>query len=249
MSKINLKTEEEIKIMREGGKIAASILNQLKSLVKTGITTEFLDQEAGKMIQKAGAKASFLNFQGYPASICTSVNEEVVHGIPSNRALKEGDIIGIDLGIFYQGFHTDTAITCGVGNISPEAQKLIEVTQKSLEKAIFLAKPGIFLGDIGSEIQNFVENEGFSVVRNLVGHGVGRELQEEPAVPNFGKKGTGVILKEGMTIAIEPMVNVGNYQVKILNDGWTVVTADKSLSAHFEHTIVVTSNGSEILTK
>lgn len=249
MTKIILKTKEEIEIMRKGGRIAASILRQLKNTVKPGITTESLNKYAEELIKKAGAIASFKDFHGYPASICTSINKEVVHGIPSNKILKEGDIVGIDLGILYQGYHTDTALTCGVGKISNEAQKLIDITQTALEKAIVAAKIGNHLGDIGQKIQSYIESEGYSVVRSLVGHGVGRELQEEPAVPNYGKKGEGFILKEGITIAIEPMINAGKYQVKVLNDGWTVVTTDKSLSAHFEHTVAITSNGAVVLTK
>lgn len=249
MTKIILKTKEEIEIMKKSGRIAASILNTLKSAVEPNITTSDLNLLAEKLILDAGVKASFLNFHGYPASICTSVNDEVVHGIPGDKILSEGDIISIDLGILYQSYHADTALTCGVGKISVGAQKLIDATQKSLEKAIAVVKPGIHLGDIGSAIQSYVEKKGFSVVRSLVGHGVGRELQEEPAVPNYGKKGEGIILKEGMTIAIEPMINAGKYQVKTLSDGWTVMTADKALSAHFEHTIAITSKGAEVLTK
>lgn len=246
---IILKSQQEIEIMTKGGRIAASILNKLKNGAKPGVTTADLNILAEKLIHNAGAKASFRNFQGYPASICTSVNNEVVHGIPGDRILKEGDIVSIDLGIFYQGFHTDTALTCGVGKIDPDAQKLIDVTKKSLEKAISIAKDGAHLGDIGQEVQSYVEKEGFSVVRSLVGHGVGRHLQEEPAVPNYGKYGQGIVLKEGMTIAIEPMINAGKYEVKVLNDRWTVVTADGTLSAHFEHTIAITSKGAEVLTK
>jgi len=249
MTKIILKSAQEIEIMRKSGQIAASILNKLKDVVKPGITTQNLNILAEKLIRDAGSTASFKNFHNYPASICTSVNEEVVHGIPGDRILQKGDIIGIDLGILYQGFHSDTALTCGVGKISTDAQKLIDVTQKALEKAILIIKIDAHLGDIGSTIQSYVEKEGFSVVRSLVGHGVGRELQEDPSVPNYGKKGEGIILKEGMVIAIEPMINTGKYFVKVLNDSWTVITADKSLSAHFEHTVAVTKNGPIILTK
>jgi methionyl aminopeptidase len=249
MTKIILKSKKEIEIMKKGGQIAASVLNQLKYKVKPGITTKSLDKYAEELIRNARAIASFKNFHNYPASVCISVNKEVVHGIPSDRILKEGDIVGIDLGILYQGYHTDTAMTCGVGKISIEAQKLINTTQKALEIAIIAVRPGNHLSDIGYTIQSYVEKEGYSVVRTLVGHGIGHNLQEEPAVPNYGKKGQGIVLKEGMTIAIEPMINVGKHSVKILKDGWTVVTADKSLSAHFEHTIAITKNSPIILTK
>lgn len=249
MTKIILKTKKEIEIMKKGGVIAASILRQLKTTVKPGITTTSLNKYAEELIKKEGAIGSFKNFHGYPSSICTSVNEEVVHGIPGDKILKEGDIVGIDLGIFYQGFHTDTALTCGVGKISTDAQKLIDTTQTALEKAISVAKIGNHMGEIGSTIQLYVESEGYSVVTSLVGHGVGRELQEEPSVPNYGKKDEGIILKEGMTIAIEPMINAGKLEVKTLSDGWSVVTADSSLSAHYEHTIAITKNGPLILTK
>lgn len=244
-----IKTKEEIEEMRKGGRIAASILNKLKESAKPGVTTLELDYLAERLISEANVRASFKGFGGYPAHICTSINEEVVHGIPSKLILKEGDILGIDLGILCNGFHTDTALTCAIGKINPDAQKLIEVTKKSLDKAISIIRPGIRLGDIGNLIQSTVEKEGFSVVRDLVGHGIGKDLQEKPSIPNYGKKSEGLILKEGMTLAIEPMVNTGDFKVKVLDDGWTVVTLDKSLSAHFEHTIVVTKTGAEILTK
>lgn len=249
MEKINLKTSAEIKKMREGGKIAAAVLEKISNTVKTGVTVKDLDLIAEEKIRKAGAKPSFKGYKGYPTATCISINDEVVHGIPSERVLKNGDIVGIDLGVFYQGFHTDTAITIGIGKISQEAQKLIDITKKSLDSAIKEIKPGKCLGDVQFVIQKTVEEAGFGVIRDLVGHGVGRKLQESPSIPNFGKKGTGLILREGMTLAIEPMVSAGDWHIKVLNDGWTVVTADGSLSAHFEHTIAVTKNGCEILTK
>lgn len=248
--KIELKNQAEIEKMRLGGKIASRILKYLESQVKEGVTTLELDQMAEKMVREAGAKPSFKGFQGYPGSICISVNEEVVHGIPGKRVLKNSDVVGLDLGVYFQGFHTDTALTCVVGdNISPEVKKLLDVTYQSLLSGIKLCKAGVYLGDIQNMIQETVEKAGFGVIRDLVGHGVGRALQEPPQIPNFGKPGTGPILEEGMTLAIEPMVSAGDWHIKILDDHWTVVTADKSLSAHFEHTIVVGKNNAEILTK
>lgn len=245
----NIKTKKEIEYMREGGRIAARVLDRLKSEAKPGKTTLELDTLAEKIILEAGAKPSFKGFKGYPKATCISVNDEVVHGIPCDRQLNDGDIAGIDVGVFYKGFHTDTAITVSVGKISDEAQKLINVTQESLNLAISLAKPGVHLGDIQSAIQQKIEGAGLAVIRDLAGHGVGRELQEAPSIPNYGEKGKGLVLKEGMTLAIEPMVAMGDWPVRVLDDGWTVVTSDGSLSAHFEHTIVVTNQGSEILTK
>lgn len=247
--KIELKNQAEIEKMRLGGKIASRILKYLRNQVKEGVTTLVLDQMAEKMILEAGAKPSFKGFQGYPGSICISVNEEVVHGIPSARILKNNDVVGLDLGVYFQGFHTDTALTCVVGDvILPEIKKLLEVTSQALSEGIKLCKAGVYLGDVQNVIQKTVEEAGFGVIRDLVGHGVGRALQEPPQIPNFGKPGTGPILEEGMTLAIEPMVSMGDWRVKILNDHWTVVTADKSISAHFEHTIVVGKNNAEILT-
>lgn len=249
MATINLKSKEEIAKMRAGGKIAARVLSQLAAVAKPGVTTKELDILAEKIMAKAGATPSFKGFKGYPAATCISINNEIVHGIPSDRILREGDIIGIDVGVYYQGFHTDTAISIGIGKISHEAQKLIDMTKKSLDMAIAMVKPDIHLGDVQAKIQKTIESAGFAVIRDLAGHGVGRELQEAPLIPNFGKYGKGLILKEGMTLAIEPMVAMGDWPVKILKDNWTVATADGSLSAHFEHTIAVTKDGCEILTK
>lgn len=246
---IDLKTQEEIATMRLGGKIASRILDELKNRVREGVTTLELDKMAEKMIFTAGAKPSFKGYHNYPNSICVSVNEAVVHGIPKNRVLKNGDIVSLDIGIYYKGFHTDMAYTYAVGNVSKEAQKLIDVTQKSLDAGIKLCKAGRFLGDVQAAIQNAIEKEGFAVIRVLAGHGVGRKLQELPSIPNYGKVGTGVKLQEGMTLALEPMVSAGDWRVKILEDGWTVVTRDHSLSAHFEHTVAITQNGPQILTK
>lgn len=246
---INLKTYKEIKIMKEGGKIAAHILKIIQKKAVGGITTKQLDDIAKSEIKKAGVKASFLGHAGFPANICTSINSEVVHGIPGRKTLKEGDIIGIDFGVLYKGYHTDTAVTVGVGKINAKKKRLIKIAKESLNRGIEIIKPGVRLGDIQNTIQEYVEKEGFSVVRDLAGHGIGKELQENPSIPNYGSRGTGPILKEGMVIAIEPMITDGRWQVKILADGWTVVTADGSDSAHFEHTVAVVKNGYEVLTK
>ncbi|MGA2666949.1 MAG: type I methionyl aminopeptidase [Patescibacteria group bacterium] len=242
------KNSDEIEKMRRGGQIAAHVLNLLAITVKPGITTGDLDILARAELKKARAKASFFHYQGYPASICTSVNSEVVHGIPGGRILREGDIIGIDLGVQYEGFHTDTALTLGVGKINFQKKELIDIAKKSLDEGLSIIKPGLHLGDIQHRIQTIVEGAGFSVIRDLSGHGIGQELQEYPPILNYGKAGTGLILKEGYTLAIEPMISDGDWHVKILKDDWTVVTADGSLSAHFEHTVVVTKSGYDILT-
>jgi len=255
---ISIKTSEEIKIMRQAGRILAQVMKKVARQVKPGISTFELDEMAEKLIKNFGAEPAFKGYQpdtvynqkGYPATLCTSINNEVVHGIPSpNRFLKEGDIIGLDCGVKFQDYYADMAITLPVGKINSEARRLILVTKKALGLAIKKIKPGIHLGDISSTIQSYVEKNGFSVVRELSGHGIGKNLHEEPTILNFGKPNTGPILKEGMTLAIEPMINVGDWKVKTLDDGWTIVTADNSLSAHFEHTILVTSRGAEILTQ
>lgn len=255
---IYIKTSEEIALIREGGKILAQILEELGRAVKPGIKTIELDRLAESLVFKYGAIAAFKNYKpdfnrkdqaGYPASVCVSVNEEVVHGIPSERLLAEGDIVSLDMGILYKGYYTDAAITVGAGKISSEAQKLIDVTKKSLELGIEQAKAGNHFGDVGAAIQNYVEANGFSVVRDLIGHGVGKYIHEEPEIPNFGKPGAGLEIKEGMVLAFEPMVNAGGYKVKILADGWTFATQDKSISAHFEHTVAITKNGVEALTR
>ncbi|OGD57327.1 type I methionyl aminopeptidase [Candidatus Berkelbacteria bacterium RBG_13_40_8] len=249
MYEISIKTKEEIKIMRAGGKIAARVLENLKKVIKPGMTIKELDTLAEKEILKAGGIPSFKNHHKYPATTCISVNEEVVHGIPTNRIIKKGDLVGLDLGVYYRGYHSDTAITIGVGKITPEARKLRDVTEKALQRGIKAIKPELHLGDIQEIVQKTIENAGFGVIRDLSGHGIGKKLQESPSIPNFGKSGSGPVLKEGMTLAIEPMVSAGDWHVNVLKDGWTVVTADGSLAAHFEHTIAVTKNGAEILTK
>lgn len=235
--------------MRQAGRIVAIVLDTLKKEVKPGITTGKLNAIAEKIISEHGAKASFKGYRGFPASICVSVNEEIVHGIPGECILKEGDIIAIDVGAIYNGFQGDAAITVGVGEISPEAKKLIDVTRDSLAAGIAKAREGAHLSDISAAIQECAEANGFSPVREYVGHGIGRDMHEKPEIPNFGTPGKGPILKKGMTFALEPMVNIGNWRTKVLPDHWTVVTADGSLSAHFEHTIAVTDGKPEILTR
>ncbi|MDO8559156.1 MAG: type I methionyl aminopeptidase, partial [bacterium] len=240
---ITIKTSEEIKIMAEGGKILARIMKELEGQVRPGITTRELDKAAEGLVLSSGAKCSFKGYHGYPACLCTSVNEEVVHAIPSDRVLKEGDIISLDLGVFYNGYHSDMAITVPVGKISPEAQKLIKVTKESLEIGIKEAMVGRTFGDIGSAIQKYVESHGFNVVRDLCGHGIGKDLHEDPEILNYGKPGVGPKIKEGMVFCLEPMVTAGDWRIKKSQDGQGFVTADGSLSAHFEHTIAVTKNG------
>jgi len=264
---ISIKTPQEIQIMKEGGWLLAKILDELVSKVKPEVTTQYLNKVAQDLVFACGAKPAFLGYQGFPATLCTSINEEVVHGAPSERKMHEGDIIGLDLGILYpfgkcdycpmgatcnpenQPFYTDMAVTVAVGKISKEAEKIIQAAKKALDLAIEKIKPGVHLGDVSFAIQKYVESEGFSVIRQLVGHGVGKELHEDPEVPNFGRPGESVILKEGMTLAIEPMIAAGDYKIKQSQDGFTYETADKSLSAHFEHTVAVTKEGCQVLTK
>jgi methionyl aminopeptidase len=247
--RIPLKSEKEIKIMQEGGKILAEILEKIKRKVEPGVSTKDLEKEAIYLIKKKGVKPSFLNFEGYPAVLCTSINEEIVHVLPSQRIVKDGDILSLDLGIFYKGFHTDMAITIPVGGVSEEARRMIRVTKKALKLAIKKAKIGNTLGDIGNTIQRYVEGRGFSVVRELCGHGIGRKLHEPPQVLNFGKRSKGEKLKEGMVICIEPMVTMGDWHIKRTKDGFGYETKDGSLSCHFEHTVAITKRGSIILTK
>jgi methionyl aminopeptidase len=246
---IILKSEDEIKRMAESCRIVAEVLEGIKKIVKPGITTKELDGFSESYIHSKRAVPAFKGYRGYPASMCTSVNEQVVHGIPSSIKLKEGDVISLDIGVYFKGFYGDAAVTLPVGKIDGNAERLLAVTEQALEAGVAKTVAGNRLSDISSIIQNRVESEGFSVVRNFVGHGIGRELHEEPQIPNFGKPGEGPELREGMTLAIEPMVNAGSWEVDILNDGWTAVTKDGSLSAHFEHTVAVTKNGQSILTK
>ncbi len=246
---IYIKSPEEIDKMAKACQIVAEILESIRGMIKVGITTKEMEDFADKRVKALGGIPAFKGYRGYPASICTSINEEVVHGIPSSRKLLEGDIVSIDIGVYMDGFHGDGAVTFQVGKVSKETVDLLRVTEEALYLGIENAIEGNRVSDISHAIQNHVEKHGFSVVRLFTGHGIGRELHEEPQIPNFGVQGHGPRLKEGMTLAIEPMVNTGTYQVKILEDGWTAVTKDGKNSAHFEHTILVTSNRPKILTK
>ncbi|MCX7832088.1 MAG: type I methionyl aminopeptidase [Actinobacteria bacterium] len=246
---IYLKSRKEIDLMRKAGEIAAEALALIFDSIEPGISTKALDRIAESSIRKRGGEPAFLGYMGYPASICISLNDEVVHGIPSDsRVIEEGDLVSIDLGVRYQGYCGDIAASVVVGKGNEVAERLVDVTKRSLFKGIEMAKPGNRLFDISAAIQETVESAGFSVVRQYVGHGIGKSLHEEPQVPNFGPKGKGMVLKPGLTIAIEPMVNEGSYEVFTLADGWTVKTKDGKLSAHFEHTIAITEDGPEILT-
>ena len=246
---ISIKSAKQIEQMRKSCEITKELFLELEKKIKPGVTTKELDTFAFNFYKKHGATPNFLNYNGYPATICASVNNEVIHGIPSaKRVLKDGDIISIDMGCIVDGWHSDAARTFTVGKVSDEAQRLIDVTRDSFFKGIEYAKVGNRLSDISHEIQSYVEAAGFSVVRDFVGHGIGRNVHEDPNVPNFGKSGRGPKLQEGMVLAIEPMVNAGTYKVTTLKDGWTVVTADNSLSAHYENTVAILSDGPEILT-
>ncbi len=244
-----IKQVEEIAKARASSQIVAEALTLLREKIKPGVTTKELDKLAEGVAKKRGAMSAFKGYRGYPFALCTSVNEEVVHGMPSDRILQEGDIVGLDFGVSYQGFYGDSAITVPVGKVSHAVKRLLEVTEQSLYAAIEQARDGNRLGDISGTVQETVEAGGFSVVRDFVGHGIGKSLHEDPQIPNFGKKGRGIELKNGMMLAIEPMVNIGKYSVNVLSDGWTVVTQDGSLSAHFEHTVAITENGPLILSK
>ena len=244
-----IKSNEEIELLKIAGQIVGDTHNYLKQFIKPGITTKELDKLAYDYIISRDATPSFLNYEGYPASICTSVNEEVVHGIPSDRVLQEGDIISIDIGACYKGYHGDSAWSYPVGNISEEKKYLLEHTEKSLYEGLSVIKPGMKIGDIGYAIEQYALKHKLGVVKELVGHGVGKHLHESPDVPNYGKKNTGMTLRKGMVIAVEPMLNLGTADIYILDDDWTIITADDKPSAHFEHTVVVTKDGYEILTK
>lgn len=245
---INIKSCSEIELMREAGRILAIVHEELGKYISPGISTYDINKRGHEIIKSYHCTPSFLNYRGYPASICVSVNNEVVHGIPDKkRILKDGDIVSLDAGVIYKGFHSDAARTHAVGEISPEAERLIEVTRQSFFKGIEFAREGRHLHEISGAIQNYVEENGFSVVRDLVGHGVGRDLHEAPEIPNFKAPGRGPLLQEGMTLAIEPMVNQGKSDVWWLEDDWTVVTQDGSLSAHYENTVLITAGDPEIL--
>ena len=245
---ITIKSDQEIAVMRQAGRIVTTVLEMLKSQVKAGMKTEELDVMAAKEVEKLGAVPSFNGYRGFPANLCVSINDEIVHGIPGKRVIHEGDVVSIDFGAIYQGFHGDAAITMGVGNMKPEADGLTETTEGALAAGIAAAKPGARLGDVSSAIQQYAESLGYSVVREYTGHGIGREMHEEPQIPNFGIPGQGPVLKKGMTLALEPMVNIGDWRTRVGDDHWVVLTTDGSLSAHFEHTIVVGDDGPEVLT-
>jgi methionyl aminopeptidase len=247
---IMIKTTQEIEKMRRSGQVVREVLEHVRKFVKAGTTTQELENVAAAKMKELKATPAFKGYHGYPCVLCTSVNEEVVHGIPSaKRVLKDGDIVSIDTGVILDGYYGDSATTVAVGAKIPErTRKLLEVTEASLKRGIKAVRPGATLGDVGAAVQEVVEAEGFSVVRDFVGHGIGTKLHEDPQVPNFGRRGQGQKLREGMVIAIEPMVNVGGPDVQVLSDGWTAVTQDGSLSAHFEHTVAVTAQGAEILT-
>jgi methionyl aminopeptidase len=245
---IIIKSEREIAIMRQAGRIVAAVLEILCRQVRGGMRTKELDAIAAREVEKLGAKPSFKGYRGFPANLCVSVNDEVVHGIPGEQALKNGDIVSLDLGVSFMGFQGDASVTIGVGEISPLAQDLLKATEGVLAAGIAAARPGSRLGDISATMQSYAESRGYSVVREYSGHGIGREMHEEPQIPNFGLPGTGPVLKKGMTFALEPMVNVGDWRTRLGDDHWTVLTADGSLSAHFEHTIAITDGEAEVLT-
>ena len=248
---IMIKTPQEIDKMRRSGEVVRDVLETVRGLVKAGATTQDLEDAAAAKMKELGAVAAFKGYRGYPCVLCTSLNEEVVHGIPSKaRVLRDGDIVSIDCGVVVNGYYGDSAITVAVGNgISAEAKRLLDVTRASLASAIAVVKPGATLGDIGAAVQEVVEADGFSVVRDFVGHGIGTHMHEDPQVPNYGRRGQGTRLRPGMVLAIEPMVNIGGPNVQVLKDGWTAVTEDGSLSAHFEHTVAVTRDGAMVLTQ
>jgi methionyl aminopeptidase len=243
------KSSRELALMREAGRIVALTLARLEEQVRPGINIAELDAVADEFVREQGAEPSFLGYRGYPASLCVSVNQEVVHGVPGPRVLKEGDIVSLDFGAIREGYQGDAAITVGVGHISEKAQELIDVTRGALAAAIAQCRSGNYLGDVSASIQTYAESRGFSVVRQYVSHGIGRQMHEDPQIPNYGLPGRGMLLKPGMTFALEPMVNVGTYLTRVLDDGWTVVTDDGELSAHFEHTIAITEGEPEILTR
>jgi len=245
---IIIKSDQEIAAMRQAGRIVATVLEVLKLQVKPGIKTEELDIIAARETEKLGAKPSFKGYRGFPANLCVSVNDEIVHGIPGKRVLREGDIVSLDFGAIFMGFQSDAAVTVGVGNISPLAKRLVKTTEGALKAGIAAAHAGGRLGDISAAIQHYAESRGYSVVKEYTGHGIGREMHEEPQIPNFGLPGQGPVLKKGMTLALEPMVNIGDWRTRLDDNQWTVLTNDGSLSAHFEHTIAITDGSVEILT-
>lgn len=246
---IHLKSKREIDSIECSCRVVAEVLRRLKKKIRPGVSTRELDEMAEKWIREMNAEPAFKNYRGYPATLCVSINEEIVHGVPSHRQLKEGDIVSIDVGARQDGYYGDAAATFPVGDVAPQALRLIEVTRESLYRGIEQARPGNYLLDISQAIQGWVEKFGFSVVRDFVGHGIGKELHEPPQIPNYATPGKGARLEAGMVFALEPMINAGTHRVKLLEDGWTAVTEDHSLSAHFEHTIAITENGPRILTR
>jgi methionyl aminopeptidase len=246
---IVIKTAKEVEKMRRAGGIVREVLHAVRAMVKPGATTLDLENVAARLIEDAGAKPAFKGYHGFPCVLCTSLNDQVVHGIPSEKTvLREGDILSVDCGAVIDGYYGDSAITIPVGKVAAGTQRLLDITQGSLNRAIETVRPGATLGDVGAAVQEMVEAEGFSVVKEFVGHGIGTHMHEDPQIPNFGQRGRGVRLREGMVLAIEPMVNAGGDAVRVLKDGWTAVTEDGSLSAHFEHTVAVTKDGAAILT-
>ena len=245
---IVIRSEREIMTMRQAGKAVAVVLEILSGAIRPGMETKELDVIAGRELKKLGAKPSFKGYHGFPANLCVSVNDGIVHGIPGERVLKEGDIVSLDFGSIYDGFQGDAAVTVGVGEVKPEAKRLIETTEDALEAGIAKAYAGARLGDISAAVQRCAESGGYSVIREYTGHGIGRQMHEEPQVPNFGQPGTGPVLKKGMVLALEPMVSMGDWRTRLGSDHWTVSTADGSLSAHFEHTIAITDAEAEVLT-
>lgn len=252
---IIIKSDKEIAIMRQAGKIVAEVLRIISENVKTGMPTKELDNIAEKELKRLGAKSSFKGYRGFPANLCVSINDEIVHGIPGERVMKEGDIVSLDFGVIYNGFQSDAAMTVAVGEVSPEARRLIDTTRESLESGIAAARAGATLGDVSAAIQDYAESRGYSVVREYTGHGIGRDMHEDPQIPNcteppYGlKPGTGPVLKKGMTLALEPMLITGDWHTRLAGDRWTVLTADGGLSAHFEHTIAINDIEPEVLTR
>jgi methionyl aminopeptidase len=247
---ILLKSQRELGHMRRAGRVLAAVKVELRRLARPGVSTKEIDEAVEAFIVARGARSAFKGYRGYPATVCVSINEEVVHGIPSRRRrLKEGDIVGLDLGCIVDGYYADCAITLPVGPVPPRVQELLDVTRESLDKAIVQCRPGNRLGDVSHAVQTHCESHGFGVVRAFVGHGIGRNLHEDPQVPNFGEPGRGPVLKPGMVLAVEPMVTMGSWEVRVLDDRWTAVTADSSWSAHFEDTIAITEDGPEVLTR
>ena len=244
---IIIKSPEEIAIMRQAGRVLAKVLQALTGRIRSGMRTQEMDDICAQELARHEVKPSFKGYRGFPANLCVSVNDEVVHGIPGERILADGDIVSLDVGTIFKGFQSDAAVTVGVGEISQDAKRLIEVTQNALWAGIAQARHGAHLGDVSAAIQHYVESRGFSVVREYTGHGIGRQMHEEPQIPNFGLSGKGPLLREGMTLAIEPMVNIGEWNTRVCDNQWTVVTADGSLSAHFEHTIAITDAEPEVL--